>query len=157
MSARLANSLLAASAIVASYVILLVGYMLPGLFAGAYQLQTAVEVDMLMPPLTQFASRFAWVFVLIVVLVSVVALTLLQRASVRRTELLAIALSSQALVVWLAMFCYCFDGFRGPISLHHEPRFEFAQFIRLAFGVFPVTLCAILWPGFLALFGSQKA
>jgi hypothetical protein len=110
-----------------------------------------------MPPITQFAARFYWAFALAVVLICVVVVTLLRQSPTRLLQLLAIGLSAQALVVWFAMFCYCYLGLTGSMSLpFHDARFEFAQFFQFAFGVFPVTLGAILIPGFYAVLSPNE-
>lgn len=155
MSTRLGSSLLVGAAIVKSYVVLVIGSMVPAFFAQTYQVRTLAEMDIYIPSVTQFASRFAWVFALSLVLLTTAVLTLLRRCPARYPRLLAMGLSSQGLVLWLAMFCFCFEVFRGPMSMHHGPRFEFSQFFQFAFGVFPVTLCAILWPGLVALFAPE--
>ena len=156
MSTRLASLILAASAVVSSYIVILIGHVLPKLFATIYGISSPTDLIILMPPITQFATRHTWVLVLATALVCVVVVLLFQRPGARVSRLVAVGLSAQALVVWFAMFCYCYDGFSAPICLHHSSEFKFAQFIRFAFGVFPVTLCAIVAPGLFALFSPNE-
>jgi hypothetical protein len=157
MSILLASFILAASAVVASYVVLLVGHVLPKLFANAYLIApSSSDLVILMPPLTQFATRHTWVFALAIVLICVAVVLLFQRPGARVSPLVAIGLSAQALVVWFAMFCFCYDGFGGGMCLHHGPEFEFSQFMQFAFGVFPVTLCAIVVPGLFAFLSPNE-
>ena len=151
MSARLASFVLAASTVVGAYIVLLIGYLVPRFFFTMFRTATPSDLDILMPPVTQFAARFAWAFASAVALVCIVAVFLLRQSPARCLQFLAIGLSAQALVVWLAMFCYCYLGFTGSISFHHDARFEFSQFFQFAFGVFPVTLCAIVISGFYAV------
>ena len=155
MSTRLASLVLAASTVVSSYIVLLIGYVLPKFFASAYGAQSASDLDILIPPITRFAARHAWAFALSAAVICIVAVILFQRPHARVFQLVAVALSAQALVVWFAMFCYCYDGLTGSMSLHHSSEFEFGQFFQFAFGVFPVTLCAIVAPGLTALFSPN--
>ena len=150
MSTRLASLVLAASTVVSSYVVLLIGYVLPRLFARVFGIRAQSDLDILIPPITQFAARDAGIFASVVALVCLAVLIFTRRFPGRAFQFVAIGLSAQALVVWLAMFCYCFEGFLGSMSMHHDPQFEFAQFFQFAFGVFPVTLCAIVIVGLFA-------
>ena len=151
MNARLVSFALASTAVVASYIVLLIGYLVPRFFFTMFRTATPSDLDILMPPITQFAARFAWAFAFAVALVCIVVVILLRQSPARCLQFLAIGLCAQALVVWLAMFCYCYLGLTGSMSLHHDARFEFAHFFQFAFGVFPVTLCAILIPGLFAM------
>jgi len=156
MSTRLASLILAASAVVSSHIVILIGHLLPKLFASAYNAKSAADLDILIPPITQFATRHAWVFALATVLICVVAILLFQRPGARVPRLVAVALSAQALAVWFAMFCFCYEGFNAGFCMHHDPEFEFSQFVKFAYGVFPVTLCAIVAPGLFALLSPNE-
>ena len=156
MSTRLTSLVLAASTVVSSYIVLLIGYVLPKFFASAYRVQSASDLDILIPPITRFAARHAWAFALLAAAICIAAVILCQRPHARVLQLVAVALSAQALVVWFAMFCYCYDGLTGPMSMHHSSEFEFGQFFQFAFGVFPVTLCAIVAPGLFALLSPNE-
>ena len=156
MSTRLASFVLAATTVVSSYVMLLIGDVLPKFIFSIFHLRAPSDLAILMPPITQFAARFSWAFALAVALVCIVVVILLRQYPARLLQLLAIGLSTQALVVWFGMFCYCYLGLTGSMSLHHDSHFEFAQFFQFAFGVFPVTLCAILIPGFYAVLSPKE-
>ena len=151
MNARLASFVLASTTVVASYIVLLISYVLPSFFFAIFRFATPSDLAILVPPITQFAARFAWAFALAVALVCIILVIMLRQSPSRCLQFLAIGLCAQALVVWLAMFCYCYLGLTGSMSLHHDARFEFAHFFQFAFGVFPVTLCAILIPGLFAM------
>ena len=156
MSTRLGSLVLTASTVVSSYIVLLIGYVLPKFFANAYNAKSASDLDILIPPITRFAVRHMWTFALFAAAICIVVIILFQRPHARVLQLVAVGLSAQALVVWLAMFCYCYDGLTGPMSMHHSSEFEFGQFFQFAFGVFPVTLCAIVAPALFALLSPNE-
>ena len=155
MSTRLAGLILTASTVVSSYIVLFVSYVLPKFFATVFNAKSASDLDILIPPITRFAVRYAWAFALFAAAICMAAVLLCQRPRARILQLVAGALSAQGLVVWFAMFCYCYDGLTGPVSMHHSPELEFWSFVHFAFGVFPFTLCAIVAPGLFALFSPN--
>ena len=156
VSTRLATLVLVGSTVVSSYIVLLIGYVLPRLFAHIFSIRSQSDLDILIPPITRFAARHAWIFAFAATLVFLAVFILTRRFPRRAFQLVVIGLSVQALVFWFAMFCYCFDGLRGSMSLHHDSHFEFAEFFQFAFGVFPVTLCAIVISGLFALLSPNE-
>ena len=56
---------------------------------------------------------------------------------------------------WAAMFCFCYDGFTGPVSLTKGKPFSLANFIGFGWGVFPATLVLMLIP-MVAVFRGKK-
>ena len=157
MSTRLASLVLAASTVVSSYIVLLIGCVLPKLFATIFGIHSATDLDILIPPITKFAARHAWAFASAAALICLVVIFLIRRSPAQVLQIVAVGLSAQALVVWLAMFCYCYNGLTGSMSFHHSSQFEFAQFFQFAFGVFPVTLCAIVAPALAALLSQPES
>lgn len=151
ISTRLAVLILTASTVVSSYIMLFVGCVLPKFFATAFNTNSASDLDILIPPITRLAVRYSWAFALLAATICLTAVILCHRPRARLLHLVAGALSAQGLVVWFAMFCSCYDGLTGPVSMHHSPELEFAPFVHFAFGAFPVTLCAMAAPGLFAL------
>ena len=151
MNTRLASVVLAGSTVVASYIVLLIADIYPKRFANIYGLPSSTHPDILFATCTKFVVRYPWVFVSATALIWLVAVNFVRRFPARVLKFLAIGLSAQALVVWLAMFCFCYEEFQDFISLHHSPRFEFTAFCQFAYGVFPVTLLAIVTPAIIAL------
>jgi hypothetical protein len=44
------------------------------------------------------------------------------------------------LAIWIWGFLLCYDGFTGPMSLHHDSQFEIGMFIRFLGGIFPIVI-----------------
>lgn len=145
MKTRVPSLLLASFGVVTAYIIILVGNMVPGFFQMAYKAKTA-EAKSLMPGLTRFASEYAWVFALAIVVVVVIALACLRRYPSSVVLILTSSLCAQGVVLWGTMFCDCYSGFLGPMCLHHGSEFELAEFIDCGSGIFPISLAALLTP-----------
>ena len=111
MSARLASIVLAASAVVSAYIVLLIGYVLPSLFARVFRVEAPSDLAILMPPITQFAARFASLFALATASACVVIVTLLRRSPARVLQLLSIGMSAQVLRVGVLEAVEGEDGF----------------------------------------------
>lgn len=147
MSTRLPGLLLAATAAVGSYVVLIVGNLVPRFFEVAWNLRPG-EVAGVVSPLTRFATTTSWVFVLAELLAVAVALLFFRLRPEQLIRVTVAALCVQGIVVWSALFCYCYDGFCGPMNLHHGPEFDLVRFCRFEAGVFPVTFLLMLLPLF---------
>ena len=122
-------------------------------------LRDATDIRMLMPSITRAASDFVIVFVVLILLVGASAIMLSRVRSHCANACLLAGVSAQGLIVWVAFFCFCFESFTGAMCLHHGSRFEMLQFARSAWGVFPVTLLALLVPltgGIGALLQSER-
>jgi hypothetical protein len=145
MSTRLPSLLLAAVAVVASYVVLVVGDLVPRFFQVTFKLKQE-EVAGFMSHPTRFATASSWVFVVAVLLALSVALLLFRLHPGHMVRVTVATLCVQGVIVWITFFCYCYDAFCGPMSLHHGPEFDPAQFFRFEVGVFPATLLFILIP-----------
>ncbi len=142
---------LSASTLVSSYIVLLVGYVLPPFFAALYRLETLSQLDVLLSPVTKFAVQYAWAFASVSCFIFAVAVILIRRSPAQVLQFVTVGLCAQALVVWVAMFCFFYGELCGPISMHHRPWFNWEYFFKFASAVFPVSLCAIVIPGFFAL------
>ena len=151
-----ARFIIAASTVVSCYFLVLVGDAVYPFFAAMFGTRERSDLAVLMPQLTQFAIRYSWAFAFAAVLIGIASALLSKRYPARILHFVTIDLSAQGLVVWFAMFCYCYDNFLGPVSLHHPQWFDFPNFFRFDFGVFPVTLCAILTPAFSALLSFNE-
>jgi hypothetical protein len=145
MSTRASNLLLLSSAVVLSHLIILFGSFTRPFFNVVYHVKLD-QLDQVMPLPTRLASNYSWVFgVLLGLTVAMVALASMHHIE-KKVQLLALALCAQGFVFWIAMFCFCYDGFLGPMSLHHGPDFDFSEFLQFGYGVFPVALIALLVP-----------
>lgn len=145
MNTRLPSLLLAAVAAAASYVVIVVGDFVPRFLEVGLKLK-AEEVAAIMLPPTRFAVGSSWVFVVTLLLAVAVALLLFRMHPGQVVRVTVATLCVEAVVVWIAFFCYCYGGFCGPMSLHHGPEFDALEFCRFEGGVFPVTLVLILIP-----------
>lgn len=137
--------LLAAVAVVFSHLVLVVGKLVPRFLQVAFKLTTEEVVSFMSFP-TRFATGFSWVFVVALLLalsVSLLALRLYPRHVVR---VVVVSVCMQAIVVWVAFFCYCYNGFYGLMSLHHEPEFDLIDFTIFGAGIFPASLAVVLIP-----------
>jgi hypothetical protein len=145
MSTRLPSLLLAAAAVVASYVVVVVGDLVPRFLQVSFKLKPE-EIAGFMSYPTRFAVGSSWVFVVGVLLAFLVALLLFRLRPLHVLRVTVVALCVQGVVVWIAFFCYCYQGFCGPMCLHHGPEFDPIEFARFEAGVFPASLVAILIP-----------
>jgi hypothetical protein len=134
-----------------AFVCLVVAAIVPGAFVAIYGLKTRGETLVLMPDITRYASEHSWFIVLLLVAACVGSLVAVHRFARSTVQCMAVGLCAQALVAWSAMFCFCYMGFTGPMSLHHDSEFEFFKFVSFGAGVFPVTLLLILTPMIVAL------
>jgi hypothetical protein len=145
MNTRLATLFLAAMTAVASYVLLVINGLVPRFFQVTFRLKPDEVASFMLGP-TRFAVGSSWVFAVVPVAALSAALFLVHLCPRHATRVVVAALCVEALTVWIAFFCYCYDGFCGPISLHRGPDFDAAEFCRFEAGVFPVTLILILIP-----------
>ncbi len=148
---QVASILLLASAAAQSFVCVLIAWIVPPAFHSIYRLKSLHEAWDLMPPITRFASENSWLIVIALGAVCLGSLLALRRFPERTIHCMTVGLCAEGFVTWLAMFCFCFDGFTGPMSLHHGPEFELPQFISFGAGVFPVTLLLVVAPIIAAL------
>lgn len=151
MSTCIASFLLLASGVILSFVCLVVAWIIPQVFFWLYRPKSFYEVRELMPAVTRIATDFSWLFAVLIAAVSLAGVVYLWRLSDRVVECITAGLCAQGLITWTAMFCFFFDGFTGPMCMHHGPEFEFPQFVSLGFGVFPVTLLLVVAPLIMAL------
>ena len=155
MKSRVLTLLLASSAVVLSYVILLVGNHVQRFFQIGYQ-ATSAEASNLMPAPTRFASQYAWGFALAVLLFFIIAAVCSRRYPASNIQIVTAGLCGQGAVVWVAMFCFCYSGFCGPMTLHRGPAFDLGEFLGFEEAVFPITLAALLIPVFASCGGREK-
>jgi hypothetical protein len=151
MSARLASLALLAFAAIFSYIAFWMGYLLRPLYAKLLGIKSWGDLEILMPAISRAAADHKWIFVVLIVLACVATIFLFRRLPARIPQLMVAGLCVQALVLWLAMFCYFYDGFLGTVSMHHNQVFDIEAFISFAYGAFPITLVAILFPLVIAL------
>lgn len=146
MPTRIASILLLASAAAQSFVCGLIARIVTPAFHSIYRLKSMDEAWDLMPPITRFASKQSWLIVIALGAVCLGSLLALRRFPERTIHCMTVGLCAEGFVTWLAMFCFCFDGFTGPMSLHHSPEFELLQFVSFGAGIFPVTLLLLVAP-----------
>lgn len=118
----------------------------------AFRLKSWSDADDLMPAISRAAADHAWIFVLLIALVSLITVFFIFRFPTRIPKLMIAGLCVQVLVLWCAMFRYFYYGFLGGVSVTHGQEFESDRFMSVAFGVFPVTLGAVLLTLFATLF-----
>jgi hypothetical protein len=159
MTAPLAITVLGASTVIGAYLILLVGDVLPGLFARLFPSASVTELDSFIPAITAAAARYSWAFAAGIILTALSGSALISRRPLRAAPLLVRTLSAQGLIVWAAMFCYFYGEFTGGMCLHHGPEFELRQFVRAGWGAFPATFAALVGPTLLTFFrrGDRNA
>lgn len=149
--------MLVTSAISLCYIIRLVGVVFPQLYQRTFQLHTETEARIFWHTPTRFAVDHPWFFAIAICLSTFATIALLQRRKNQAIQYTALGLSAQGTIFWAGMFCYSFDGFLGPMSLHQDSEFELLQFVKFGFGVFPVTLVALLTTFFGALWDCKKS
>jgi len=143
---RALNLLLISLAIVLSFIIVVIGEILPRFFAVTYQIKTTNELMDFIPTITRVAFQNSWSFAAILAVISVAGIFQLHSWPNQILKFTILNLCLQAFVFWMAMFFYCYNGFLGPMSLHHDPEFDFGSFFGFGWGIFPVSLIAIFTP-----------
>jgi hypothetical protein len=151
MQTRIATFLLVASAVTLSFVCVSVAWLVPAAFRSLYGLKSLDEVRDFMPAITRLASDHSWFIAVLLSGACLVSIAALRRLPDRTVQCITVGLCAQGLVTWMAMFCFCFEGFTGPMCLHHGPEFELPQFVSFGAGVFPVTLLLVVSPMISAL------
>ena len=148
MNVRIASFLLTASAATLSFVCVVIAWLVPHAFRVLYSLNSLEGVREFMPTITRLATDHSWFIAVFLAGVCFVSLMALRRLPDRTVQCITAGLCVQGFVTWAAMFCFCFEGFTGPKSLHCGPAFDFVSF---GAGVFPVTLLLVLAPMIAAL------
>lgn len=128
-----------------------IALLVPPFFRVAYGQKSMDEALTSMPAITRMVSEHSWLIAVGFALVCLTALAALRRGSDKIVQTLAIGLCAQGFVTWLAMSCFCFDGFIGPLRLNRGPEFDSSRFMGFSAGVFPVTFLLILSPIIAAL------
>lgn len=151
MQNRIAAILLVASAATQAFVCIWIALLVPQFFRVAFGHKSMDEALASMPAVTRLVSEHSWLIAIGFALVCLTALAALRRCPEKTMPTLAIGLCAQGFVTWLAMFCFCFEGFIGPVRLSRGPEFDSSRFMGFAAGVFPVTFLLILSPMIAAL------
>jgi hypothetical protein len=134
------------------YFVLIGGGCLPILFAQFYGIHNLADVSGLMPAPTRFAVEYRGVAAAAVILTAVISIILSARYPVRHFQFAFLGLCSQGILLWLFLFGFFYMGFySGPISLHHDPEFDFGAF----YGFFPFTLAGLLAAFITSLFAAR--
>ena len=97
-----------------------------------------------MPVLTRFAVNWYWLLITLLCLFSCAGLIL----SVCRVPLAlsgAVGVAMPLIVGWFTLFCYSFDSFLGPVSMHHPQRFEFEAVLFSDHGFFSITFVLMVF------------
>ena len=146
MQTRIAAILLVASATAHAFVCILIALLVPAFFRVIYHIESHDDLLIRMPTITRIVTDHAWFIAIAFAIVCCAALIALRWRSQKVVQILALGLCAQGLVTWLAMFSFCYDGFQGGMSLHHDSDFTFPQFMTFAGGVFPATFLLLLVP-----------
>ena len=146
MQTRIAATLLVASATAHAFVCILIALLVPAFFRVIYHIESHNDLLIRMPTITRLVTDHAWFIAVAFAIVCGAALIALRWRSQKVVQVLALGLCAQGLVTWLAMFSFCYDGFQGGMSLHHDSDFTFPQFMTFAGGVFPATFLLLLVP-----------
>lgn len=157
MPTRIAAILLVASAATQAFVCLWIALLVPSFFRVAYGQKSMDETLAFMPTVTRMVSEYSWLIAVGFALVCLTALAALRRGPEKIVQTVAVGLCAQGFVTWLAMFCFCFDGFLGPVRLNRGPEFDLSQFLSFAAGVFPVTFLLLLSPMIAALWRKNDS
>lgn len=151
---RASMVLLATFAIAICYVAILGGIVTPFLFERTDGIRPADSVRDFMPVPTRFAVDHSLWIAAAVVLVTFVFIFLADHYPARSFQFTLLGISFQGILLWLILFAFFYPGFEGPMSLHHDPEFDFGTFMAGGFGVFPVAFVGLVTAFILALFGS---
>lgn len=137
--------LLTCSALVFGYVVFRIGTFVPRFFAVSYKLKPNELANFMSTP-TRLASEYAWSFGLALLLILAVTVAALRRRPAHSLEIAVVSLCAQGAVAWIAMFCYFYEAFCGPMCLHAEPQFSLVEFLCFEGGVFPISLAGLAAP-----------
>jgi hypothetical protein len=144
--------LLATFAIAICYIAILGGDLTPFLLRRLYGIHSIDDVRDFMPVPTRLAVDYSLWIAAAVVLVTVVFIFLADRYPARLFQFTMLGISLQGILLWLTLCGFFFEGFEGPMSLHHDPEFDFGVFMSCGFGVFPITFVGLVAAFILALF-----
>ena len=151
----LVGLVLSASAVLFCYAVVIVGLIAVKLSATLYVGASPSDFRLLVPGVTQVATAHSWVFAVVLVSVCPFA-TAICHVRGHPLRCVVVGLGCQSLVFWTAMFCDCYAAFLGGISMHHGSSFEIGEFVSFGFGVFPISLAAIVLPVFATLLPTDR-
>ena len=132
------------STVIWSYLTSIAGYIAPNLILASLHIKTLPLLSEITPRLTLLAIEFWGLWPITICLATIIFIILLFRAVRPFFPLCVVMLSIHLLIVWIAAFCLMQISFQGPSCLHHGPEFDFIEFIKFYFGIFPATLISIL-------------
>jgi hypothetical protein len=143
---QLGTFVLVAIAIISDYAIMLVTDIIRALDYHSFRIELAAQKEFVLPAITSRAADDGWAFAFATALISLAAILRLRHSPDHIVRILTLGFCLQGLVVWAAMFCFCYFGFLGAPTLNQEPSFSYAAFFRFGSGAFPATLLALLVP-----------
>ena len=146
--------LLSCSALICERIVSCVGRLLPKYFQVAYRLNLG-EVADFMPAPTRFACENAWAFRVALIFMLVASFVALYRKPAHCQKIPINGLCVQGTRVWIAMFCYCYEGFCGPVSLHTGPQFSLVEFMQFEGAIFPIALAGLAVPVAFSFVGKR--
>ena len=155
MPNRIAIFLLTSVAATLAFVFMWIAWLVPRLFFSVYHVKTWDDLRDFMSPITKLATDYSWFIALLFGAVWLASILALRRFPDRTIQCVTVGLCAQGLVAWSAMFCFLYDELLGPMSMHHDPAFDFDTFIAFGGGVFPITLLFIVAPIIVALLPSK--
>ena len=157
MQSRIATCLLTSYAATLAYIYVRLAWLVPRLLLSAYGMKSLDEVQKWMSPVTRLAINHSWFIASVFGAVWFVSVLALRRFPDKLTKCVTVGLCAQGLVAWSAMLCLLFDELLGPMSLHHNPAFDFGTFVAFGGGVFPISLILIIAPMIVALSPSKMS
>jgi hypothetical protein len=113
----------------------------------ALRLRLDDEAKDVLPPITNFAVEYVWLYPAVLAGVCILAAVAFVKRPEKTASITIFGLCAQGIVIWHAYFCFCFSAFTSGGNLHHDPSFNIFKFVCFGAGVFPVTLATVLLPG----------
>ena len=112
--------------------------MIPGLlYISFWHRSFPNSAELLMPAISSHAVKFWPMY-------STASLVLVLIGLLSRSKWNNFICSISLIVTWIWYFMICYDGFLGDMSLHHESSFDAVRFLSFCYGLFPITLIAML-------------
>ena len=146
--------LLVAFSVISAYLLFTAADFVPVFFHVAYKVSYS-EIGLFMPRITGVACKSAPALALICGFCAMFTVIWINRRKTDSVLPLMLCLCTQGLILWLAAFGFCYDGFLGGMTMHSGPDFDMGQFLQFEDGVFPVTLIVLIAP-LVWLFATRK-
>ena len=143
-------------AIISAYTVCRIGDLLPEYFQIAYKLKPNEVVAFMHAP-TRFATTHTWLFGSAFALITLTTVFTLRRPQANIARIGIVNLCSQGLVAWIALFCYCYEGFCGTMEIRSGSNFILTEFLQFEGGIFLITFLGFAAPLVLLFFALDPA